>query len=185
MFSPAVDNLVAQLTRLPGIGTRTAQRLAFHLLRVPEEEALALAEADVPFEVVPGVSALSAVPAAAGIPVTHRGVASQVTIAAGHDLDALDWPALARTPGTLVFFMALGSLPELARRLMSAGRTADTPAAVISNGTLPDQTAVTAPLSEIAEAAAAIEPPALIVVGDVVSVAAVLAPEQGIVSAAT
>src|SRR5436190_10175477 len=67
------------------------------------EEALALAEAGVPFEVVPGVSSISAVPAAAGIPVTHRGLSSQVTIAAGHDLDALDWPGLARAPGTLVF----------------------------------------------------------------------------------
>jgi len=132
------------------------------------EEALALAEAGVPFEVVPGVSSLSAVPAAAGIPVTHRGISSQVTIAAGHDLDALDWAGLARAPGTLVFFMALTSLPELARRLITAGRAAETPVAVIEKGTLAEQVTVTAALSEIAEVAADLDPPALVVVGEVV-----------------
>jgi len=132
------------------------------------EEAVALARAGVPFEVVPGVSSLSAVPAAAGIPVTHRGISSQVTIAAGHDLDALDWAGLARAPGTLVFFMALTSLPELARRLIAAGRAAETPAAVIEKGTLAEQVTVTAALSEIAEVAADLDPPALVVVGEVV-----------------
>ena len=132
------------------------------------EEALALAEAGVPFVVVPGVSSLSAVPAAAGIPVTHRGISSQVTIAAGHDLDALDWAGLARAPGTLVFFMALTSLPELARRLITAGRAAETPVAVIEKGTLAEQVTVTAALSEIAEVAADLDPPALVVVGEVV-----------------
>jgi siroheme synthase len=122
----------------------------------------------VPFEIVPGVSSLSAVPAAAGIPVTHRGISSQVTIAAGHDLDALDWAGLARAPGTLVFFMALTSLPELARRLIAAGRAAETPVAVIEKGTLAEQVTVTAALSEIAEVAADLDPPALVVVGEVV-----------------
>ncbi len=148
------------------------------------EEALALAQAGVPFEVVPGVSSLSAVPAAAGIPVTHRGLSSQVTMAAAHDLDALDWAGLAAASGTLVFFMARGSLPELSRRLIAAGRAADTPAAVISNGTLADQVVVTAPLSAIADAANGVEPPALVVVGDVVSLSAALAPIQTLVSAA-
>jgi uroporphyrin-III C-methyltransferase len=148
------------------------------------EEALALAEAGVAFEVVPGVSSLSSVPAAGGIPLTHRGLSSQVTIAAGHDLAALDWPGLAAAPGTLVFFMALGSLPELARQLVAAGRAADTPAAVIANGTLADQVTVTAPLGEIAARAAELEPPALVVVGDVVSLSAVLAPARALVSAA-
>jgi uroporphyrin-III C-methyltransferase len=147
------------------------------------EEALALAEAGVPFEVVPGVSSVAAVPAAAGIPVTHRGVSSQVTIAAGHDLDALDWPGLARTPGTLVFFMALASLPELARRLLAAGRASDTPAAVIASGTLPEQEVVTAPLVEIAESAAGLRAPALVVVGEVVALSAALAPLRELVSA--
>ena len=149
------------------------------------EEALALADEGVPFEVVPGVSSISAVPAAAGIPVTHRGVSSQVTIAAGHDLDALDWPGLARAPGTLVFFMALAALPELARRLIAAGRAGETPAAVISSGTLTGQVTVTAPLTEIAEAAATLEPPALVVVGEVVSLASALAPVRELVSSAS
>ena len=132
-------------------------------------EALALAEADVAFEVVPGVSSLSSVPAAAGIPVTHRGVSSQITIAAGHDPEALDYAALAVAPGTLVLFMALAALPEIARRLIAHGRPPDTPAAVISSGTTEAQELASAPLAEIAEAAAGLEPPALVVVGEVVA----------------
>jgi uroporphyrin-III C-methyltransferase len=133
------------------------------------EEALALAEADVAFEVVPGVSSLSSVPAAAGIPVTHRGISSQITIAAGHDPEALDYAALAVAPGTLVLFMALAALPEIARRLIAHGRPPDTPAAVISSGTTEAQELAAAPLAEIAEAAAGLEPPALVVVGEVVA----------------
>ena len=133
------------------------------------EEALALAEADVAFEVVPGVSSLSSVPAAAGIPVTHRGVSSQVTIAAGYDPDALHYDALARAPGTLVLFMALSALPEIARRLISHGRPPDTAAAVISSGTTEAQELAAAPLDEIAEAATGLEPPALVVIGEVVA----------------
>ena len=97
------------------------------------EEALALAEAGVPFEVVPGVSSLSAVPAAAGIPVTHRGVSSQVTIANGQG--PLDFACLARSRGTLVFFMALARLAEIADGLVAHGLDPDTPAAVIASGT--------------------------------------------------
>jgi len=133
------------------------------------EEALALAEADVAFEVVPGVSSLSSVPAAAGIPVTHRGISSQITVAAGHDPEALDYDALAVAPGTLVLFMALAGLPEIARRLIAHGRPPDTPAAVISSGTTDAQELAAAPLAEIAEAAAGLEPPALVVVGEVVA----------------
>jgi uroporphyrin-III C-methyltransferase len=142
------------------------------------EEALALAEAGVPFEVVPGVTSLSAVPAAAGIPVTHRGVASQVTIVSGHDAAALDCAALARAPGTLVLFMALGSLPAIADALLANGKAPDTPSAVIASGTLPEQRTVTAPLAEIAAAAAGLEPPALVVIGEVVTLAATLAPDE-------
>ena len=133
------------------------------------EEALALAEAGVAFEVVPGVSSLSSVPAAAGIPVTHRGISSQVTIAAGYDPDALDYDALARAPGTLVLFMALSALPEIARRLIAHGRPPDTAAAVISSGTTEAQELAAAPLAEIAEAASGLEPPALVVIGEVVA----------------
>jgi len=136
------------------------------------EEALALVEAGIAFEVVPGVSSLAAVPGAAGIPVTHRGVSSQVTIVNGHG--PLDYAALAAAPGTLVAFMGLGRLSELSAGLINHGRRASTPAAVIASGTLPAQRVVVAPLGGIAAAAAELDPPALVVIGDVVSLAATL-----------
>jgi uroporphyrin-III C-methyltransferase len=136
------------------------------------EEALALVDAGIPFEVVPGVSSLTGVPAAAGIPVTHRGISSQVTIVNGQG--PIDFAALAAAPGTLVAFMGLGRLAELAAGLIARGRDASTPAAVIASGTLPVQRVVVAPLGDIAEAAAELEPPALVVIGDVVSLGAVL-----------
>jgi len=144
------------------------------------EEALALAEAGVPFEVVPGVSSLAAVPAAAGIPVTHRGLAQAVTLATAHGEDGgePDYEALAKTGGTLVLFMGLGRLAELAAGLVQAGLDPDVPAAVISRGTLPEQESVTAPLAEIASAAASLRSPALLVVGEVVSVAERLRPTR-------
>jgi uroporphyrin-III C-methyltransferase len=137
------------------------------------EEALALVEAGVPFEVVPGVSSIAAVPAAAGIPVTHRGVSSQVTVVNGHG--PLDFAQLAATQGTLVVFMGLGRLDELAAGLVKHGREPGSPAAVIASGTLPEQRVVVGTLETIADAAASLEAPALVVVGDVVSLAALLA----------
>jgi uroporphyrin-III C-methyltransferase len=131
------------------------------------EEALALAGAGIPFQVVPGVSSLSAVPAAAGIPVTHRGVSSQVTIANAQG--PLDFAALAQTEGTLVLFMGLARLSEIAERLLAHGLDAQTPTAVISAGTTPDEEVVTATLATIGESAADLSSPALIVVGDVVA----------------
>jgi uroporphyrinogen III methyltransferase / synthase len=136
------------------------------------EEALALEGAGIAFEVVPGVSSAHAVPAYAGIPVTQRGVAAQVTFVTGHEdptrpESAIDWASLAATPGTLVFLMGVGALEENARRLIAHGMRADTPAAVISHGTRPDQRTVTAPLARIAEAAAALPAPAITVVGEV------------------
>jgi siroheme synthase len=144
------------------------------------EEALALAEAGVPFEIVPGVSSLAAVPAAAGIPVTHRGLAQTVTLAAAHGEGGgePDYEALAVTGGTLVLFMGLGRLAELAAGLIGAGLDPEVPAAVISRGTLPEQESVVAPLAEIASAAAGLLSPALLVVGEVVSVAERLQPAR-------
>jgi uroporphyrin-III C-methyltransferase len=147
------------------------------------EEALALAEAGLPFEVVPGVSSVAAVPAAAGIPVTHRGVSSQVTILSGHDPADLDFTCLARAPGTLVVFMGLASLEDIADGLLRHGKPADTPAAVVSGGTTPEQRVVVAPLAAIADAAGLLDPPALVVVGDVVALADRLA-AHGLVGAA-
>jgi uroporphyrin-III C-methyltransferase len=139
------------------------------------EEALALAEAGVSFEIVPGVSALHAVPAASCIPITHRGVSSQVTIVSGHEPDALDFAALATAPGTLVVFMGLEALPTLVDRLLEAGRAPDTPVAVISKGTTAEQESVVSRLDAVAEVAAHLKPPALTVIGDVVALAPALA----------
>jgi uroporphyrin-III C-methyltransferase len=141
------------------------------------EEALALTEAGVPFEVVPGVSALAAVPAAAAIPVTHRGLSSQVTLVHGHG--PLDLAALARTPGTLVVFMALARLAEITAGLVAHGLDPATPAAVIAGGTTCDQEVVTARVDSLAQAGAGLRPPALVVVGDVVSLAAQLRAGRG------
>jgi uroporphyrin-III C-methyltransferase len=138
------------------------------------EEALALARNRIPFEVVPGVSALSAVPAAAGIPVTHRGAASAVAAFAAHDVEALDTAALARLPGTLVAFMGLAGLGRLVERLVEAGLSAATPAAVVAAGTTEQQRTVTAPLGVLPRAAAGMPTPALVVIGDVVAVSAEL-----------
>jgi uroporphyrinogen III methyltransferase/synthase len=138
------------------------------------EEALALAEAGVAFEVVPGVSSAYAVPAYAGIPVTQRGMAAQVTFVTGHEDaeradSAIDWVSLASAPGTLVFLMGLGTLARNAARLIEHGMDAATPAAVVSHGTRPGQTSVVAQLGEIAEAAADMPAPAIVLVGEVAS----------------
>ena len=105
----------------------------------------------------PGVTAGVAAPAYAGIPVTHREAASAVALVTGHedpakDEQAIDWDALARFPGTLVFYMGVKRLPAIAARLVEAGRAADEPAAVVACGTLPSQRTVTGTLAEIADA---------------------------------
>ena len=142
------------------------------------EEALALREAGIEIEVVPGVSSVAAVPAAAGIPVTHRGVADRVTIATAHAADDSepDYESLAAAGGTLVLFMGLGRLEELARGLIAAGLAPTTPAAVVSRGTLPDQATVEAPLQDLPRRAANLPGPALAVVGDVVGLRGLIVP---------
>ena len=123
------------------------------------EEAEALAEAGVRFEVVPGVTAGVAAPAYAGIPVTHRDEASAVAFVTAHEdpakpESALDWAALAAFPGTLVFYMGVRALPVLAAALVEHGRPSTEPAAVVERGTLPGQRTVTGPLEQIADAGA-------------------------------
>ena len=140
------------------------------------EEALALARAGVSFEVIPGVSSLSAVPGSAAIPVTHRGVASAVTAFAAHDVETLDAAALAGAPGTLVGFMGLAGLERLAHRLVEHGLSPSTPAAVVSAGTTPREQTAVAPLGAIAAAARHLPTPALVVIGEVVSLRDALAP---------
>jgi uroporphyrin-III C-methyltransferase len=132
------------------------------------EEAFALAEAGIPFEVVPGVSALAAVPAAARIPLTHRGVSAQVRVVSGRSADGEVELAAADGAETLVLFMALNELDSLCQRLLALGLDPGTPAAVISRGTCPDQEVVVADVSSIAAAAEGLPGPALVVVGEVV-----------------
>lgn len=138
------------------------------------EEASLLAEHGIPFRVVPGITAGVGGLAYAGIPATARDANSAIAFVTGHDAegavpDTLDWPALARSVPVLVVYMALTHLEEIARRLIAAGRHPDEPAALISRATTPAQRVVTAPLSAIAEAARGLEPPAMLVVGDVVT----------------
>jgi uroporphyrin-III C-methyltransferase len=133
------------------------------------EEALALVRAGVPFEVVPGVSSIAAVPQAAGIPVTHRGVSQMVTAFTANDVEQLDTRALAQVPGTLVAFMGGAVVERLAERLIEHGKAPSTPAAVVSRGTREDQEVVVAPLCEIGEVAREAPTPALVVIGDVVA----------------
>lgn len=137
------------------------------------EEALALRAAGIPFVVIPGVTSAVAVPAYAGIPVTHRGLARSFAVVTGSEATMerpTDWAALAGMD-TLVVLMGAASLPEVARRLIEAGRDPATPAASISNGTLPNQRSVIGTLATIAETVAAAELPAplITVIGDVVS----------------
>ncbi len=143
------------------------------------EEALALARAGIPFEIVPGVSAALAAPAAAGIPVTHRDLSASVTIATGQTRQAHDWQALARSGGTLVFMMAVERLEAIVQHLLEHGRPADEPAAIVQWATTPRQQTVVATLSGIVQAArgAGIEPPAVLVVGPTAALSRQLAPE--------
>jgi uroporphyrinogen III methyltransferase / synthase len=138
------------------------------------EEAEALVAAGVPYEVVPGVTAGVAAPAYAGIPLTHRDDASAVAFVTGHEDpgkggSALDWDALARFPGTLVVYMGVRRVGEIAAALIGAGRDPGEPAAAIERGTLPAQRTVTATLGELPDAIAAadLRPPAIVVSGAV------------------
>ncbi|MDP6107066.1 MAG: uroporphyrinogen-III C-methyltransferase [Candidatus Brocadiia bacterium] len=140
------------------------------------EEALALAEVGIEFEVVPGVTAAVAGAAYAGIPVTHRALASSLGLVTGHeaadkDDSTLDWQALARWEGTLVFYMGVGNLGPICKRLRAEGLDPQTPAVVIRWGTTPRQQVITAVLDTLPERAqeAGLKPPALIVIGKVVT----------------
>jgi uroporphyrin-III C-methyltransferase/precorrin-2 dehydrogenase/sirohydrochlorin ferrochelatase len=138
------------------------------------EELLACAAADVPVTVVPGVTSAFGVPALAGVPVTHRGVAHEVVVVSGHvapgDPSSLvDWTALAALRGTLVLLMAVDRIGSIAAALLSGGRQEDTPVAVIQEGTTPRQRVVRSTLDKVADDVTAhkIRPPAIIVLGPV------------------
>jgi uroporphyrin-III C-methyltransferase len=134
------------------------------------EEAHHLRESGVDFEVVPGISSATGVPAYAGIPVTHRGRSRAFTVVTGHtiamDDTSLDWDHLTAVD-TLVILMGLRRLPQIAENLIEEGRAADTPVAVISSGTTDDQQAVRGTLDTIEGRLGPLEPPVTIVVGEV------------------
>jgi len=139
------------------------------------EEATYLADHDVPFEVVPGVTSAIGGPAVAGIPVTHRDHASSVSLVTGHedptkDESAVDWAALAATGGTIVVLMGVGKLLEYTAALSEAGMAAETPVALVERATWPDQRVATGTLETIVSVRdeAGIEPPAITVIGEVV-----------------
>jgi len=139
------------------------------------EELLALVRAGVACEVVPGVTSAIAVPAAAGIPLTHRAMSRQFTVVTGHE--DLDWPKLAAIEGTLVLLMGATRVERIAKELMKAGRDPNTPVAVIENGTLPGQRTTTGSLDSIGDRATAVgvRAPAVVVVGDVATMHDLLA----------
>ena len=148
-----IDRLLVQY----GTGGRTVVRLKGgdpFVFGRGGEEALVLRAAGIPFEVVPGITAGIAAPAYAGIPVTHRELACGVAFVTGHENPdkpetALDWPALAAFPGTLVFYMGVKALPRIASQLIAGGRPPDEPVAVVERGTLPGQRTVLSTLGEI------------------------------------
>ena len=135
------------------------------------EEAAACRAAGVAVEIVPGVTSAVSVPAAAGIPVTHRGLAKQFTVISGHE--GLDWPSLASVEGTLVFLMGISRLADTAARLVDHGKDAATPAAIVEDGYGPSQRTTVGTLGTIAVLAAErqVRPPAVVVVGDVAQLA--------------
>jgi uroporphyrinogen III methyltransferase/synthase len=134
------------------------------------EELEALAEAGVPFEVVPGVTSPLGIAAYSGIPLTHRAHNKVLTFVTGHDVQAIDWSKVGQTE-TLVIFMGIFSIREIAVEIMRHGRAADTPAVAVRWGTRPDQESVTGTLASIADRIeqAGLKPPATVIVGEVVA----------------
>ena len=139
------------------------------------EEALALAEAGIAFDVVPGITAAQGAGACAGIPLTHRDHAATLVFATGHlrgdNEVALDWEALARPRQTVVIYMGMGTLPVICEQLMRHGLPASMPAALVEQASLPGQRCITGTLEELPRLAQQhrVRPPALIVVGEVVA----------------
>ena len=144
------------------------------------EEAEALVRAGISFDVIPGLTAAQGAAASTGIPLTHRDHASTLIYTTGHAREggtpALNWPLLALPRQTVVIYMGVGALPGLCRKLIEAGRAPDTPAAIVERATLPDERCLTGTLATLPELARShgVQPPALIIVGEVVSLRQVL-----------
>jgi len=146
------------------------------------EEMLACLRAGVPVTVVPGISSAIGVPTSAGLPVTHRGTVQDfhvisVHVPPGDEGSTVDWPALARSDGTLVLLMALDRIGPVARTLIKHGRSRKCPVSVIADGTLPTQRTIYSTLEHVERRLAeeGVRPPAVVVIGDVVTIAAELA----------
>lgn len=176
--SATQDDINALLVRLGREGKRVVRLKGGDPLVFGRgsEEALALADAGVPFEIVPGVTAGVAAPAYAGIPVTHRGVATSVTFVTGHEDPSkpetqTDWSALARAGGTIVLYMGVKTLPRIVAALTTGGMSSDTPAAAVQWGTHARQRTVSATIATIADAVSreGLTAPVITVIGDVVS----------------
>lgn len=190
--SPRQDEINAELVALARQGLRVVRLKGGDpfVFGRGGEECLALAEAGIRFRVVPGVTAGIGGLAYAGIPLTHRGLATMATLITGHDKggklpEALDWDALARLPGVLVFYMALATLDELTTRLLAAGKPPMTPVAIVSSATTGAQDVIETSLARCSRDAVrcGAKRPAIVVVGDVVRLRAQLAPLQDAVSA--
>ncbi len=133
--------------------------------------------AGVVVDVIPGVSSVTAAPALAGVPLTKRGTSQQFTVVSGHvppgdERSTVDWDAVARGEGTIVLLMAVANLRPIVETLLAAGRPDDTGAVIIENASLPEQRVVTAALKDLPDAAERdnVVPPAIVVIGAVVSV---------------
>lgn len=137
------------------------------------EEAEALLQAGIPFEVVPGVSSAVAVPAYAGIPLTHRKLSSSFAVITGHEAckaePSVDWGHLATAVDTLVILMGLKNLPVIVAKLLDHGRSPETPVALVRWGTTKEQETVTGTLADIIDKAAVLQPPVVVVIGEVVT----------------
>lgn len=147
------------------------------------EEAQVLAEQDIPFEVVPGITAAQGAGACAGIPLTHRDYSATLVLATGHlrgaNEVALDWQALSRPRQTVVIYMGIGTLPIICRELLAHGLPGDTPAALVEKASLPEQRCVTGTVANLPQLAKDenIKAPALIIIGHVVKLQAQLQPQ--------
>ena len=175
--SPSQPDISARLIRLAREGRRVLRLKGGDpcVFGRGGEEALALAEAAIPFRIVPGITAGIGGLAYAGIPVTHRDINSAVTFVTGHSSggavpNGIDWEAIARGSPVIVLYMGLRQLGAIAARLIAAGRRADEPVAIVSKATTPAQRVLVTSLAEAAVAAAeaGIEGPTIIAIGEVV-----------------
>jgi uroporphyrin-III C-methyltransferase len=173
--SPSQPDISARLIRLAQSGKRVLRLKGGDpcVFGRGGEEALALADAGVPFRIVPGITAGIGGLAYAGIPVTHRETNSAVTFLTGHDSAGevplgLDWDAVARGAPVLVIYMASRHLPTIVKRLLAGGRRSEEPVAIVSKATTPEQSVLVSTLGEIADAVPVVQAPAIVVVGEVV-----------------